>query len=429
MSDLCICIFEVYVFYDFLHDILKQRTEDKRKIMAVLGSMVILIYGLNYLNVSLVNLFGVILIYLIGTILLFCSDLKTCILYYLIFYIVMTGMEFVAGIFYTVVYGTDFPTEENNPFGNLLLIVITKILSYVILRTIKLFVNRGNIGTRGKFLKMAFLLPLTTMLLYAGLLYANIQVEHGKIILSLGCILLLFSNVLVFYIIEKLALVMNQNREYELMEMQNSLNKAYYGKLEEVGMQHKRYAHDLKEYLQTIGGLAVKCQSDEIVNILKDMEIEIDNIPDKIYTNNSTLNALLCEKELQAQKKDIDIHIMVEPELKLEHIKNGDLIVMTGNLLDNAIEAAEQCKEDRKIDLKFYEANENFIVLDIENTYENTIKKIGEQYISTKKDNKNHGIGIKSVREIAGQYGGTLYMEQKDGNFISILTLSKMYNK
>jgi sensor histidine kinase regulating citrate/malate metabolism len=222
---------------------------------------------------------------------------------------------------------------------------------------------------------------------------------------------------------------MNQNREYELMEMQNSLNKAYYGKLEEVGMQHKRYAHDLKEYLQTIGGLAVKCQSDEIVNILKDMEIEIDNIPDKIYTNNSTLNALLCEKELQAQKKNIDIHIMVEPELKLEHIKNGDLIVMAGNLLDNAIEAAEQCKEDRKIDLKFYEANENFIVLDIENTYENTIKKIGEQYISTKKDNKNHGIGIKSVREIAGQYGGTLYMEQKDGNFISILTLSKMYSK
>jgi hypothetical protein len=33
------------------------------------------------------------------------------------------------------------------------------------------------------------------------------------------------------------------------------------------------------------------------------------------------------------------------------------------------------------------------------------------------------------VREIAGQYGGTLYMEQKDGNFISILTLSKMYSK
>ena len=177
-------------------------------------------------------------------------------------------------------------------------------MAYMALRLIKLFLNRNEIGMRGRLLKMAFAVPVTTMLLYAGLFYANIQIEEGKVILCIGCMLLLFSNVLVFYIIEKLTYVMEQNSEYELMDLQNTLNHTYYKRMEDVEEKHKQYAHNLKEYLQTISGLATKCKSEEIVDILKDMEVEVDSISDKIYTSNSILNALLCEKELQAQKEE-----------------------------------------------------------------------------------------------------------------------------
>ena len=217
---------------------------------------------------------------------------------------------------------------------------------------------------------------------------------------------------------------MEQNSEYELMDLQNTLNHTYYKRMEE---KHKQYAHNLKEYLQTISGLATKCKSEEIVDILKDMEVEVDSISDKIYTSNSILNALLCEKELQAQKEEIGFHVMIEPELDLGKIKNGDIIVMVGNLIDNAIEAAALCKEEKRIDLKFFESDGNFIVLDIENTYGNKTKRRGESYLSTKKNPLYHGIGIKSVRETAEKYGGMLFQEQKEEVFVSILTLSKGY--
>lgn len=339
----------------------------------------------------------------------------------------MTGMEFVVGIFFIIITSSEFITKELYPFSNFILVIITKLVSYVVLRLVKLFLNHKEVGTRGKLLKMTFLFPVTTILLYVGLFYANIQIEEGKIVLCIGCILLLFSNVLVFYIIERLTLVMEQNNEYELMNLQNTLNKAYYGKMEEVEKKHKQYVHDLKEYLQTIGGLATKCKSEEIVDILKDMEVEIDSIPDKTYINNSILNALLCEKELQTQKEKIEFHIMIEPGLNLEKIKNGDLVVMAGNLIDNAIEAATLCKEQKRIDLKFFESDGNFIVLNIENTYSNKIRRKGDNYLTTKKDEMNHGIGIKSVRETARKYGGMLFQEQKDDVFVSILTLSKSY--
>lgn len=425
--DLLICMFEVYVFYDFLHNILEKRTENKILISIVLGVMSVIMCGINHFQVSQINLLGGVLLFLLGTFFLFDGNVKTKISYYLIFYIIMTGMEFVVGIFFIIITSSEFLTKELYPFRNFILVIITKLASYVVLRLIKMFINSKEVGTRGKFLKITFLFPMTTILVYAGLFYADIQIEEGKIVLCIGCILLLFSNVLVFYIIERLTFVMEQNSEYELINLQNTLNNAYYGKLEEVEKKHKQYAHDLKEYLQTIGGLATKCKNEEIVHILKDMEVEIDSIPDKTYIDNSILNALLCEKELQAQKEKIEFHIMIEPGLNLEKIKNGDLIVMAGNLIDNAIEAAALCKEQKRIDLKFFESDGNFIVLNIENTYNNKIRRNGNNYLTTKKDEMNHGIGIKSVQETAGKYGGMLFQEQKDDVFVSILTLSKSY--
>ena len=98
---------------------------------------------------------------------------------------------------------------------------------------------------------------------------------------------------------------------------------------------------------------------------------------------------------------------------------------MVGNLISNAIEAASICKYEKIIDLKFFESDGNFIVLDIENTYGNEIIKKGTQYFSTKKDDGYHGIGLKSVQDIANRYGGILFLEQKEKTFVSILTLSK----
>ena len=422
-----VCLFEGYIFFDFLHDILENKIQNKGILAITLGSISAVMCGINQFHISQLNLLGMIAVFLLVSIFMFYGDIKKKISYFLIFYIIMMGMEFVAGLLFWSIISSETVTYELYPFQNFILVIVTKLVSFVVLRFIKMFLKRKEVGMRGKLLRMTFLFPVTTILLYTGLFYANVQVEKGKSILCLGCILLLFSNVLVFYIVEKLTLVSDQNSEYEMMNLQNTFNHTYYQKLEEMGQKQKQYAHDLKEYLQTIGGLAVKSQNGEIVDIIKSMEVEIDSISDKIYTHNSILNALLCEKEQCARQKEIEVSIMIEPGLEVDFIKNSDLILMVGNLFSNAIEAAVLCEKEKRIDFKFFSSEGNFIVLDIENTYGNKIKKMGEQYLSTKKDGINHGIGIRSVRQTAGKYGGILFQEEKEGVFVSILTLSKAY--
>ena len=421
-----VCLFEVYIFFDFLHGILENKIQNKGILAIILGIISLVMCGINQFHISQLNLLGMIAVFLLVTIFMFYGDSKKKISYFLIFYIIMMGMEFVVGLLFMLL-SSETVIYELYPFRNFILVIITKLVSFAVLRIVKLFWNRKEVGMRGKLLRMTFLFPVTIIMLYAGLFYANVQVEKGKSILCLGCILLLFSNVLVFYIVERLTQVSEQNKEYEMMSLQNTFNDTYYQKLEEMGEKHKQYAHDLKEYLQTIGGLAVKSKNAEIVDIIKSMEVEIDAISDKIYTNHSILNALLCEKEQCARQKGIEVSIMIEPELEIDFIKNSDLILMVGNLFSNAIEASVLCEKEKRIDFKFFNSEGNFIVLDIENTYGNKIKKIGEQYLSTKKDGINHGIGIRSVRQTAEKYGGILFQEQKDGVFVSILTLSKSY--
>lgn len=91
--DFLICIFEIYVFYDFLHDILEKRTENKLIIITALGIMSVMMCGINRLQISQINLVAILFLFLLGTVLLFCGNLKIKISYFLIFYVIMAGME------------------------------------------------------------------------------------------------------------------------------------------------------------------------------------------------------------------------------------------------------------------------------------------------------------------------------------------------
>ncbi|MES8989573.1 ATP-binding protein, partial [Oliverpabstia intestinalis] len=87
--------------------------------------------------------------------------------------------------------------------------------------------------------------------------------------------------------------------------------------------------------------------------------------------------------------------------------ENSDLCVILGNLLDNAIEAAEN-SENKEIDVRIVYVK-NKLKITVKNYYTGKIKKdTGGNFISTKSDTKNHGIGLQSVTRIVDAYGGVM---------------------
>ena len=97
-------------------------------------------------------------------------------------------------------------------------------------------------------------------------------------------------------------------------------------------------------------------------------------------------------------------------------IKDEDIVLILSNLLNNAIEACEQC-EKPIIKMKFVK-EEHQIVLSVANTFSVTPVIVGKRYITTKtKEADRHGIGLENIKETVGKYDGSCVIKHDDDNF------------
>lgn len=161
--------------------------------------------------------------------------------------------------------------------------------------------------------------------------------------------------------------------------------------------------HDMKHHMQEISSLASEHKDSDIIDYINNMK-EIIALPNNIVdTGNTPLDGVLNYMLAMASKKEIAIakHIAVPEDVKLSAF---DMNVIFGNLFDNAIEASEQVESPKIIiNVKY---NHNCIFIDMSNKYNGKIKKSANKIISSKQDNKNHGIGLGNIKQIVSKYHG-----------------------
>lgn len=92
-----------------------------------------------------------------------------------------------------------------------------------------------------------------------------------------------------------------------------------------------------------------------------------------------------------------------------------DLCTLLGNLLDNAIEAAEQClSENCLIEVKITNSDEKLII-QVTNSIKDSVLSENSELISTKNNPLEHGFGVSSIRLISKKYSGTVNYFEEDG--------------
>ena len=136
---------------------------------------------------------------------------------------------------------------------------------------------------------------------------------------------------------------------------------------------------------------------------------------------------MVSEKKGEAENKNIEFKINIEPTADMTFLDDIDKIGILGNLLDNAMEAAGKCRDNKKVALDIYTSNNNhFIVLNIQNTSETAPVKKGTKFISTKKDQENHGIGLEYVKGVVAKYQGFLNIKYEDGIYYARVIIPKI---
>ncbi|MGM9663916.1 MAG: GHKL domain-containing protein [Eubacteriales bacterium] len=216
-----------------------------------------------------------------------------------------------------------------------------------------------------------------------------------------GIIFVFFIN----YIVSHIFLHGNQ---YKTAIKNNSYEKAKMNKLYHIQDNIKKIYHDINQHFLIISGYLENREIEKCQNYINELLPNIHSIGNLIFSDNQILDYLINTKDL----KTIQLNIIGSIEI-LSDMKDLDLVCLLGNILDNAIEATEKCKE-KHIDLFFLKHTSNRIIM-CKNPIEQSVLKNNKTLKTTKKCKELHGYGTKIIREIVSKYHGVIdYFEESD---------------
>lgn len=423
-----VCVFEIYMFYDFFRGDFKYRSNDRRVRGMVLLGLFLAMMLVNGFGNSLVNICIVPFFYVLDSFVLYNESAKRLLSFDVLFLIIMAGIEIGFEIAFSIVSGNDAITLYEVPISRMIIFMFEKLINFMVLRIVKNYRSINKFPVQNKLYKLVYLLPLDSFLIYSGVLYSKIDlgvVSFQKGLLVLGCLLLVPINIVVFYLLERLSETMEKTKVLELDSLKKELMGIHYERVNEINEEHKSYLHDLQHSFKTIGELAQNGENQKIIDIIKSMNIEIETIRKKRYCQHPIVNAILCEADERAAKKEISYSVEIDASIDFSFVDDFSLISMLGNLINNAFEATERAKDNRFINIEAHlAANDKFIVFCIENGFDVAPILENGEYLTSKQDKSKHGIGIKNVKERAKLYGGILILETKANVFIATLELA-----
>jgi len=126
------------------------------------------------------------------------------------------------------------------------------------------------------------------------------------------------------------------------------------------------------------------------------------------YISNPTLAALIHSKSLVCETLGVKFDVAIKYDLNELPLKPWDLASVLGNLLDNAIEAAIEDPENKRVSLEIKEESDHCNVY-VYNTGVSIIdkKKVFEAGYTTK-GSEARGYGLFLVEKLVKQYKGTI---------------------
>lgn len=310
--------------------------------------------------------------------------------------------------------------------------VFSKIFFFaVIYLLIHLFKGKKlNQEQYGHFEILLMLIPVSSIFIIFTLLSIGETSAFAPpidFLVTICAVFLLMVNLLVFGINQY-----NQKKSQEYADLQLLLQKEsdsveYYEMMLAQNENQSILIHDIKKHLQSIKLLNEKHDSDKINAYIQQLIESSDLRETTNICDNEMLNAILCRYQRQCNDKHIHFHTDIRSGT-VQYIYQHDLTSLFCNLLENAMESAENIP-DSFIELTVQKKeNSPFVVIILINSCQNTPVYNQEGVpVSHKLDNGRHGFGIKSIKKVVKQYHGNLqmYYDNDSGTFHTIITLKQ----
>lgn len=195
----------------------------------------------------------------------------------------------------------------------------------------------------------------------------------------------------------------------ELSEQYMTAQARHFEQTRAADAEMRMLRHDMKNHIAVMNGLYSSGKTDELGEYLNGLS---DSFADSLAVNDTgseIADAIISEKRAVAETSGTKL--VCDGSLKGLAINAVILCTVLSNLLDNAIEAAEQTDNERIITLTAKRTG-SFYFISISNPCRGYVD-VSADMITTKPDREHHGLGLKSVRNTLEKCGGTLELSCK----------------
>lgn len=235
-----------------------------------------------------------------------------------------------------------------------------------------------------------------------------LSMETDSVKSKFMCISIIGSIVLTYYfmlyMIERISFLVKKQQEDEVYMEEMRYKEIYYAEAEKRNMYVHKIKHNLENRLLGLYHLVETGDTGMLLEQISAFGREIGQIDTDCYSVNPSVDTVLRFKLGTAKSEGIKIDTQIHIPQKMQ-IEYGDIGVLYGNLLDNAIEACRKVPEAERfirVENKYVSGR---LLLVVTNSKENGKNK---HLKTTKEDTYTHGYGIASVRRVVEKYNGTV---------------------
>ena len=402
--------FDTYIIYQFMKSFFKDNYNDK--------TFTLILYVIYYFISSLIYIFlsnfvlnltsSVLLVFMLT--LGYRSKISTKIISTILAVLTFLTAEIIIAV---LIGATNMDLTKHTYYGTELSLLAVSILKYLFVKIISRFRNlNGDIKPPKSFLLIAVFVPLISVFLEMQLITQN-NISEIIYASTLVCVVLL--NFMVFYLYDSITKLFTEKVNAAAAK-QKSL---YYQKEAQLLKQNmgeiKKLRHDMKNHLIAISELSKKHSDTDITDYISALLKKMVRAEEYSQTGILSLDSIINYKLTQAERSSISVscEIALPDDLNIEA---DDFVTIIGNLLDNAIEAAEKTQNDKYIFLNIrYTKGTLFIT--IKNSFDGVLNIKNHRFQTTKKDTALHGIGLQSIEAAIRKYNGELLTNYSDTEF------------
>ena len=254
----------------------------------------------------------------------------------------------------------------------------------------------------------------------------NVSREQDEVSLIFTVIFLLivFLNILLYILMSKMQRDNITREEFNLLKATLSAQEKLAVEVKERYTEIKTLRHDMKHYFTAAAELISENKPKEAKKYIENIINEkINTTSAVIATGSAIIDAAINSKISSCEGKGIEIKCLIDTQLA--GLNDMDISILLSNLLDNAISGCDMTEP--KIELVI-QSKKSFTYIAVKNKIGESVLDNNPNLLTKKEDKSSHGFGIRSVKNIAKKYDGSVEFNEEKGYFIAEIWLKNTEN-